>query len=55
MARIKKVELLGYHASKCPHCGQEIVIPEYRQNPVTLEEMQRETQVYLEEERRKKR
>jgi len=47
MTRIRKVELLDYHASKCPHCGREIFVPEYRQTPVTLEEMRRETRAYM--------
>lgn len=41
--RVEKVAFLGYHGATCPHCQKQIFIPEYRQQPVTLEELQRRT------------
>jgi hypothetical protein len=35
------VTRLGEYGTKCPYCQKDIFVPEYRANPITLEEMQK--------------
>ena len=50
----EEAELLGYHGTRCPYCKKEIYIPDYRQNPVTLEENQRFAHKIIREMKKKK-
>jgi hypothetical protein len=40
----ESLQRFGEYASECPYCHKEIFIPEYRVNPITLEEMRKRTQ-----------
>lgn len=35
----REVELLNYHAVRCPHCKKEIYIPQFRQQPGDVEDV----------------
>jgi len=52
---MRTVEFLDYHATHCPHCGEEIFIPMYRQRPGTIEDLRKhkdEVMEIIERERR---
>jgi thiol-disulfide isomerase/thioredoxin len=41
------VTRLGEYGTKCPYCQKDIFVPQYRANPITLEEMQKRAQASI--------
>lgn len=38
---------LGEYITRCPYCGKDIAIPEYRAVPITLEDIREQTQLQV--------
>jgi len=51
----EEVVFLGHFVVRCPYCNHEIGIPQYRQQPVTLEEMRRQTRALIKSMKKAKR
>lgn len=51
----EKIVFFGHYIVKCPYCNREIGIPQYRSQPVTLEDVQRQTRLEIKSLKPKKR